>query len=376
MIRDFVLHSPPRRLGWVVFLGLGCVAAASLGHLLRPVTLDGVTDLPGLPFDALARWDAGWYGAIARDGYFLDPARQSPVAYFPLYPLVMRALTLLGLNRWVAGSLVTFTSAVGALLLAHRWARRVVPAHATTVFLLLASYPYACYLYGVVYSDALFLLLVVGAFVCLESDAPVAAALLGALATACRPVAPALVVGLTVRSLERRRRAGLPIRTADLVPALAGLGLAAYMAFLAHRFGDPMAFAHVHGAPGWDQQPGWHTWLKREFFEQVRSQHWTVALRLGAHAFVTLGALALVPAVVRRLGWGYGLYCLLALALPAVSSKDFQGMGRYAIAAFPLCVPVAAWLDRWAGLREPVLLALGGLLALCAGLLGTGAYLS
>ena len=376
MIRSFVLHSPPRRLGWVLFLAFGCVASASLGHLLRPQVLDGVTDLPGLPFAALARWDAGWYGAIARDGYFFDPSRQSPVAYFPLYPLVIRALSFLGVNRWVAGTVVTFASAIGALLLVHRWARHVVPAHATTVFLLLATYPYACYLYGVVYSDALFLLLVVGAFVALESDSPIAAAVLGALATACRPVAPAVVVGLTVRSLERRRRAGLPVRVVDFVPALAGLGLAAYMAFLAQRFGDPLAFAHVHGAPGWDQQPGWHTWLKLEFFEHVRVDHWTVKLRLGAHAFVTVGALALVPAVVRRLGWGYGLYCLLALALPAVSSKDFQGMGRYAIAAFPLFVPVGAWLDRWAGLREPVLLGLGLLLALCAGLLGTGAYVS
>lgn len=376
MIRGFVLHSSQRRLGWLLFLGLGCVVATTLGHLFRPQVLEGVTDLPGLPFDALARWDAGWYGSIARDGYFFDPTRQSPVAYFPLYPLVMRGLSFVGINRWVAGTIVSFVAAIGALLLVHRWASKVAPVQATTAFLVLATYPYACYLYGVVYSDALFLLLVVAAFVALESDAPVVAAVLGAFAAACRPVAPALVVGLTVRSLERRRRAGLPIRFVDFVPGLAGLGLLAYMVFLQQRFGDPLAFAHVHGAPGWDQAPGWQTWLKVSFFEHVRVDHWTVKVRLLAHALVTVGALALVPSVVRRLGWGYGLYCLLALALPAVSSKDFQGMGRYAIAAFPLVVPIAGWLDRWAGLREPVLIGLGLLLGLCAGLLGTGAYVS
>ena len=61
---------------------------------------------------------------------------------------------------------------------------------------------------------------------------------------------------------------------------------------------------------------------------------------------------------------------------PRVSSKAFQGMGRYAIAASPLFVPVGARLDRWAWLREPVPLGLGLLLPLLAGLLGTGAYVS
>ncbi|MBL8937332.1 MAG: hypothetical protein JNM69_22420, partial [Archangium sp.] len=45
MIRAYVLHSPGRRLGWLLFLALGSVAAASLGHVLKPVFLEGVTDL-------------------------------------------------------------------------------------------------------------------------------------------------------------------------------------------------------------------------------------------------------------------------------------------------------------------------------------------
>lgn len=376
MIREFVLQSAQRRLVWLLFLALGSVAAASLGHLLRPVLLEGATDLPSLPFVALVRWDAGWYGAIADNGYWFKPNEQSPVAYFPLYPLVIRAVSWLGVNRWIAGSLISLISGIAGLLLFHRWLSRVIPEHAATGWLLLVSYPYACYLYGVVYSDALFLALTMAAFLALESDRPIVAAVLGALATACRPVAPALVLGLVVRSLERRRRAGLSIRVIDLVPALAGLGLGAYMLFLHQRFGDPLAFAHVHGAPGWEQAAGWSTWLKEEWFHQLRVGHWTVKLRLGAHAFVTIGALALVPAVFRRLGWGYGLYCLVVLALPAISSKDFQGMGRYAIAAFPVLVPMARWLDEWAGIRDLLLLLMPLGLGLAAGLWGTGAYVA
>lgn len=376
MIRAFVLHSPGRRLGWLLFLALGSVAAVSLGHVFKPVLLEGVNDLPGLPFVALCRWDAGWYGSIAKDGYFFVPGQQSPVAYFPLYPMLIRAVTWLGVNRWVAGTVLTFLAGVSALLLFQRWLSKVAPAQSATAWLLLVSYPYACYVYGVVYSDALFLLLVVAAFYALESDSPIGAAILGAFATACRPVAPALVLGLVVRSLERRRKAGLPIRFVDFVPGLAGLGLLAYMMFLQQKFGDPLAFAHVQGAPGWEQSPGWASWLKEEWFHQMHVGHWTVKLRLGAHAFVTLGALALVPAVFKRVGWGYGVYCLIVLALPALSSKDFQGMGRYAIAAFPVLIPLAKGLDEWSGVRDLLLIALALGLAATAFVLGTGAYVA
>lgn len=375
MIRAFVLHAPLRRLGWVAFLALGSIAAATLGFLLKPHPMS-VPDLPGLPFDALAQWDAGWYGEIAQNGYWIVDGKQSPVAYFPLYPLLIRAVGWLGINRWVAAVAISVVAGLSGLLMMHRWFSKVSPVQATTAWLLIVSYPYACYLYGVVYSDALFVALVVSAFVALESDAPIAAAVLGALATACRPVAPAVVLGLVVRSLERRRRAGLKIRLVDLVPGLAGLGLLGFMIFLQQRFGDPLAFAHVQGAPGWEQSPGWDAWLKSEWFHQMAVGHWTVKLRLGAHAFVTVGALAAVPFVFRRLGVGYGLYCLLVLALPAVSSKDFQGMGRYAMAAFPVVVPMARWLDEYAGLRDLllVLLALG--LAATAAAWGTGAYVA
>src|SRR5437868_7228260 len=40
----------------------------------------------------LSRWDAGWYVEIARDGYRYEPGSPSNVAFFPLYPLLIRAI--------------------------------------------------------------------------------------------------------------------------------------------------------------------------------------------------------------------------------------------------------------------------------------------
>ncbi len=357
-------------------IGILSIALATLGSILYPPTNWMPPDVPDVAFiEALIRWDASWYGEIAQNGYWLKPGEQSPVAFFPLYPLLIRAVTWLGINRWVAGITVSFLCAMGGLYAFSRWAKHLAPGSWQTAFWLLALYPFAEYLYGVVYSDALFLLLAVGAFWALEKDLPLLSAVLGALACASRPVAPAVVVGLLVRSLERRR--GSPLRLIDLVPALAGLGLIAFMAYLEVRFDDPIAFVHVQAAPGWAQPPGWHSWLKVEWFKTMFPQvEPRIGLRLGGHALVTVLALIMVVPTFKRLGWGYGLFTLLIVGIPAVSSKDFQGLGRYVIAAFPLFLTTALLLTERPVLRKVVLATFAVLLGLLAIALGAGTYVA
>ena len=59
-------------------------------------------------------------------------------------------------------------------------------------------------------------------------------------------------------------------------------------------------------------------------------------LHLVANALATVLALCLVRTVFRRLGAGYGAYVVALMVGAALSTKDFVGMGRYAVAAFPL----------------------------------------
>lgn len=348
----------------------------------RPFATGHAIAAADLPDDVLARavshWDASWYTGIARDGYwYRGPAEQSPVAFFPAYPLAIRALAFVGVNRWVAASLVTLLCGLGALLLFRAWVRRVKPEAGEGPVLVLALYPFAFYLYGVIYADAFFLLFALAAFVALEHERPGLAAVLGIVATLTRPAAPAIVVGLLVRSLELRRQRGGPLRVSDFVPALAGLGLAFYMAYLGTAFDDPLAFAHVQAAPGWDNAPGWHTWLKVSWFETMFPRVAPiVAARLGGHALVTLAALALVVPTWRRLGAGYGAYVLVAVGLPAMSSHDFQGLGRYLLAAFPLFLTVALLLQSRPRLKRAYLLASALLLALLSWGFGAGGYVA
>lgn len=325
-----------------------------------------------------ARWDAGWYAEIARNGYWYRPGEQSPIAFFPAYPLAVAALTKLGLDVYVAGVALTMACGAMGLWLFGHWAERVTSReNARWAVMLLGGYPFSYYLYGAMYADALFLLFCAGAFLLLEGGATGRSALFGAVATAARPIAPGVVIGLLTRQLERRRLAAERWRASDFVPLLASAGLFAFIAFQWSRFDDPLAFVHVQSAKHWEQPPGWRSWLKVEFFQTLfpRVPFW-LGVRLVAHAVAALGALALVVPTWRRLGVGYAVYVALVVGIPAVSTKDFMGVGRYVIAAFPLFVTLASLLEPRPRLRRTVVIASTAIMVLLAGAFGRGEYIS
>ena len=151
---------------------------------------------------------------------------------------------------------------------------------------------------------------------------------------------------------------------------LAAGGLALWCLYLWRTWGNPLLFAETESAPGWDQAAGFHTWLKIEWFNNLaQAPQWlhdsiwrldvrgyspwsqflyTVGLTL--QAALVFGAIALIPRVLRRFGWGYAVYVLVVVGIPLLGSKDFQGTGRYMLAAFPCFLVVAEWLAtrvRW-----------------------------
>ena len=251
-----------------------------------------------------------------------------------------------------------------------------------------------------------------------------AGGLVGAVATAGRPMGAVLVVGLAVRAWDRRRDASPSEASADEASAdeasadgagadgaaatptsaatdghgavpvtstpagptpqpwwqgsgvlLSAAGLVAFCLYLWVRFGDPLAF--LTGQEAWDQQAGLRTWLKVQFFEDVTDVSSPLSwLTFVAHPVLTVAGLALVPRIYRRFGRGYAVYVLLLIGLSALSTKNFFGMSRYLLAAFP-CFAVAAELvaDRPA-LRRAATAASGIGLVLLTAAFSRGYYLS
>lgn len=343
------------------------------------------------------RFDGNWYRLIVEEGYrYFGPNNQSSVAFFPAYPSLMALVTLAVGDPVFAGIIVTFLCGAGVAVLFHRWCTLELGEDvARTALAVLLVYPYAWYLFGAVYADALFVLAVLGAFLLLEHDHPIWAGLVGAVATAGRPVGTAVVLGLVAVLLERRgvlrlgpidrwRRSPPPaartegplvdlrrLRPGDAGVLLSVLGLALWSAYLWHRFGDPTLFAKVQGAQGWAQEPGPATWFKSEWLRVVSDlpgnlSDWLdgfvvpgynpgtralYAIGTTTQGVLLVGAIALSPLVLKRVGWGYALYVLAVLGIPLLGSKDFQGTGRYVLAAFPVFAVVGASLVRRPAVR-------------------------
>lgn len=353
------------------------------------------------------RWDAGWYLSIAADGYsYAGTGQQSSVAFFPVYPLLIRLVhSMTPLSMHAAGIAVTIAAGATAVIVFHRWCvGRLGSSVARIATLTLVLYPYAFYLFGAVYADAVFLCAAVTAFWLLERDLPVWAGAVGAVASAARPVGVAVVLGLVAVTLMRRSALwaedGRPrlalgrLRRRDAGVLLSAVGLAAWMAYLWRRFGDPLAFQAVQQAPGWGQEAGPRTWLKMEFFGRLErlpnrladlgdpaagGSAWEQLVHssgLLVHAGLALACCGLLVVVWRRLGWGYAVYAGIVVAIAVLGSKDFQGVGRYMLAAFPCFAGAGIWLAGHRRIRVVWLPVSATLLVAWAFAFGRGYYVA
>ena len=372
-----------------LFTGLAIAAWAVVAASAAWLPLDHPTRaaswafFPGRPwFGGWVRFDGGWYQAIATDGYWYHPGHTSSVAFFPSYPLFMRLGNVVTGNVLIAGIAVTVVSGLLAAILFAKWATALVGGRAAwTGVILMLVYPYSLYLYGAVYSDALFLVAVIAAFFLLERGHPVWAGVVGVVALAGRPVGIALVMGLIVRAIELRAVTAADgpdarsSRTAGAGVLISLAGLAGWCGYLWVRVGDPLVFAASEGA--WHQEPGPRTWFKLMFFGDLTRIDTPGRMILYlAHPIVTVVALALIPVIWRRLGRGYGVYTAVVLLIPAISTANFWSMGRYALAAFPCFAAAGLLLADRTVLRRVTFAASALALLVLASLYARGVYVA
>lgn len=369
------------RLPWPAVLGAFLAVAAVLGVVVAIAERTVSRTVPFLTgpawLDGWFQFDSGWYHAIVTGGYSYEPGQQSSIAFFPTYPLLVRLLAWPLGDVQLAGTLAGLGAGLAAVLLYARWLSARLPARSAAVAVgVLLLYPFALYLYGAMYADSLFLLTAIGSFVLLERRQYVLAGLVGALATAGRPVGVAVAVGLVVRMLELLAqdrgddgwsgvlRSVRHVRWRQAGVLLSAAGLVAWMTYLWVEFGNPLAFVEVESAPGWDQGVGPRTWFKVAYVEMFTAGHWRMALLLSIQAAACLVAVLALRRVWRRFGAGYLAYAVVVLAIPIIGTDDFMGTGRYVLVAFPALAAVGDYLatHRWRWLAPAFLAASAALL--------------
>jgi Gpi18-like mannosyltransferase len=189
--------------------------------------------------------DSVYLLGIAAEGYHAAPVQAAfrDWVFFPLYPLVTRAASVLTLGDIaVAGVLVSNAAFVAALAVLYRLAAlRLEPDRALRSLAFVALAPGAV-AFAMAYSDSLFLLLAAGAFLAAEQRRWPLLALLYALATLTRLQGLLLAIPLAMLIAESSGgwRHAASWRTPALGFLIAGpLAFGAFAAYLGTSFGEP-----------------------------------------------------------------------------------------------------------------------------------------
>ena len=365
--------------GAVLFTGMLAVLTIGFPDGDPPVRI-AESEVVNLPL----RWDAGWYLDVAVHGYRWSPAAegQQNVAFFPAFPALMSlgaALVNAGnepeglgarLNNEryfvlhvAAGLFIALGAFLWGLAYVYRLAREDLDDRsATSAILLLCAFPFAVF-YGAPYSENLFLLATAAAFFHTRRGDWGAACTWGALAGLTRPNGFALCVPLALLALRARAR---PPRAWLAAAAPLG-GLAAFSLYLLVHTGNPLAWLDAHGA--WGRSTSVTNMLLAVPLE-FRSGEVLYNRTLGEplrwlDGGAALLALALAVPLTRRLGWAYGSWGVVNLAL-AIGSGGLLSVGRLVSTLFPLFIYLGARLTP----GQSVLAA-----AVCATLQGFGAVL-
>lgn len=300
-------------------------------------------------------WDANNYITIASSGY-----TKALLAWMPGFALLARAMTTVTTDQRSAAVLASFVSGAAAAVAFSAWLScRSITGRAHVVSLLvLLTYPYGFVLYGIPYSDGLFLAAALAAWTSAERDRLLLAVAFASIASATRPQGLILVLGLFVLGLEREcviQRAR-PWLTRKRIPArrvlvLAGLaGAAAFALYCWSAFGDPTAYIHAQRAitaRGSLARPAvWlHLYLPAELVrEGLLTGH---AIATSIQVLLILGTICALPAVTRRFGLGYGVYLFGIVGFIVIGSVDFASSGRYLLQAFPVAALLGIRLSTW-----------------------------
>ncbi|WP_377854404.1 hypothetical protein [Allokutzneria oryzae] len=328
---------------------------------------------------ALLSWDGQWYLALAEHGYdgvgpglvdaFHRRSAETPLAFFPGYPVLVRVLSELPGVGLVSGALAVSVVAgvvcsYGLVRLGQRiseqFGNRFTGRRLGLVLVVLfASSPMAVVL-SMAYSEALFCALAVWALVMVVERHWLSAGVLCALAGLVRPSAAAVVAAVGVAAviaIVRREDGWRPWAAAVIAPS----GLAGYLAWVASRTGE---------WGGWFalQQRGWDS----RFDGGAATLRFSVNALVSGRSVLEVATVVLLVAAIVLFALGVAqklpvpllVYAAVLMLMDYASNGLMSSKLRLLLPAFVLLVPIAVGLaKRRTGTVVGVLVAVASLSA-------------
>ena len=286
-----------------------------------------------------AHWDAVHYLDIATNGY-----QGTDMAFFPLYPALIRIFGAVAGDHLIAGLVISNVSFFFGLLflyklLEHEYGRGT----ARHGIFYISIFPTAVF-FSAVYTEALFLMLTVASFYYMRERKWWLAGGIGFFAALTRVEGVLLLVPFLIEwgSANRGR---LRERARQLIPgALIPLGLFLYMVYLWVLRGDPLYFSHVqvnwgrHFAMPWVSVASAFDKIAHAAMAQTKADQ---ALEL---AFTAL-MIGVLIAGWRQLRPSFVAYMALSILVP-MSTSSLMSMPRFALVLFPMFAILARWGDE------------------------------
>ncbi|MGD9703128.1 MAG: glycosyltransferase family 39 protein [Acidimicrobiia bacterium] len=302
--------------------------------------------------DVLTSWDGQWYLRIVRLGYprTIQPdvtfgVLDARAAFFPLYPLIVRAADrVLPGGDVFAALFVNLVLGAATVYVVGLLALRLFDLDtARAAMVLTAMFP-GSFVLSFAYSEATMLFLAALCLLWLLQDRWWLAGIAAALATASRPNGVAVIAACAVASYLAIRKRGDWRSLA--APVLAPLGWLGFQLFVGYQADEPWVWFRV-------QREAWNEGIS--FGATALDRIWGAML----HPASSPTNLLTLASVVAMLGLVYGTwkarlpapvvaYTAAVLALMLLPST-VTARPRFLYTAFPLLIGFAAWFpkERW-----------------------------
>lgn len=365
----------PAALFLITRLGIALVA-----YLALPLVADSSNPPPyhlrgtgNLLLDVFgSRWDTGFYVSIAEEGYRYSGVPLPSVAFFPLYPLIMRALSMLVDDVVIAGILISNITLLLAVILLYRLVTEEQDqSTASRSVWYLLIYP-AAFFGMAVYSESLFLLFAIGALYFARRRYWELAALFGIGAALTRLLGLVVALMLLVEWLSQRfaqNNEHKPALISILAPLVVPLGTIGYMFYLQRAFGDPIAF--VRAAAAWERQPQSPLLTIAQQLTAPAEGWWSAIItgRIPIDNWIDFSMvllfILLAGILLYKKRWSEGVYVLSGVLL-AFSSGLLMSQRRYMWILFPAFIVLAEWGNNPLVDRLITVLSISGLVLFTA----------
>lgn len=274
---------------------------------------------------SFGNFDGVHYLGIAKDAY----AAQYTQAFFPFYPILIKAVSFLTFgNLLISALLVSNVAFLASLLIFYKL---ISKTHGEKIalwsVLFLLSFP-TSFFFGSVYTESVFFCLIILAFYLAEEGKVWQAAFLGAFASFTRLVgiflAPALFFKKGIKS-----QAALVF-----VPA----GLIAYMIFLGVKFNNPFYFLTSQQIFGQERLSNGIVLLPQVFFRYFKiltSVHGLPLVNAVFELLATVWVLAALILALKKVKLEWLVFSLLIVIVPTLTGT-LASMPRYILIAFPI----------------------------------------